>query len=143
MFLGEFSHSIDDKGRLAIPKKFRGQLAQPIVTRGLDNCLFVYTPQEWEILAEKIKELPLTQANARSFVRMMFSGASECEVDKQGRIIIPQYLREFAGIKKNVILAGLFNRIEIWAEDTWNTYKTGAEQQQNAIAEQLAEFGIV
>lgn len=144
MFLGEFSHSIDEKGRLAIPKKFRVELQKGlIITRGLDNCLFVFPDTEWQKLADQLKKLPLTQANARAFVRLMFAGASEEELDKQGRMIIPQFLRDYAAIEKNVIVAGLMNRVEIWAEGKWNAYKQSAEKKHTDLAEQLAAIGVI
>jgi len=144
VFLGEYSHSIDEKGRIAVPKKFRNELEKGlIITRGLDNCLFVFTDAEWQKLAEQLQKLPLTQASARSFVRLMFAGASEELLDKQGRISVPQFLREYAGIKKNVIVTGLFNRMEIWAEDAWTAYKQSAEENNSELAEQLAGIGII
>lgn len=144
MFLGEFSHSLDDKGRLAIPKKFRTELDKGLIlTRGLDNCLFVFSENEWKILAEKLKQLPLSQGSARSFVRLMFAGASEETLDKQGRFIIPQFLREYAGIEKNITITGVMNRLEIWSDEHWKSYKTDAESNNAEIAEQLASIGII
>ena len=144
VFLGEFSHSIDEKGRLAVPKKFRLELQKGlIITRGLDNCLFVFTDEEWKKLAEQLQKLPLTQSNARAFVRLMFAGASEENLDKQGRIIVPNFLREYAEIQKNVVVAGLMNRVEIWAEDKWNDYKRNAEKKHTDLAEQLAAVGVI
>ncbi len=143
MLLGEFQHNLDTKGRMAIPAKFRDKLAAgAIITRGIDNCLFVFANDEWEVLAAKLIALPLAQANSRAFTRLMMAGASDVEVDSQGRILIPDYLRKYAGLKKEVIVAGLYNRIEIWDEATWSTYKAKTESSSEAIAEQLGELGI-
>lgn len=143
MFIGEYSHNLDDKGRLAIPVKFRDQVKKgAVVTRGLDNCLFLYTKTEWEKLAEKLAALPISQANSRAFARLMLAGAMDLEIDKQGRVILPEYLRQFAGLKKEVVLAGLYNRIEIWDNEKWNTYKGQTEAESGNIAERMAELGV-
>ena len=143
MFIGEYQASIDDKGRVSIPAKFRPLLkAKIVVTRGLDNSLFLYRLDEWKKLAEKLASLPISTANTRAFSRLMLAGAMDCEIDKQGRIILPLYLKEFAKINKKVVIAGLYNRIEIWSEELWNAYKTQTEQQSNAIAEQLGSLGV-
>jgi MraZ protein len=143
MLLGEFKHNLDPKGRMAIPAKFRDKLtAGAIITRGIDNCLFVFANNEWEALAAKLIALPLAQANSRAFTRLMLAGASDVELDAQGRILIPDYLRKYAGLKKEVVVAGLYNRIEIWDESSWSTYKTRTESSSEAIAEQLGELGI-
>jgi len=143
MFIGEFQHNLDDKGRLAIPVKFRRDLVKgAVVTRGLDNCLFLYSKIEWNKLAEKLAALPLSQSNSRAFARLMLAGAMEVEVDKQGRMVLPEYLRNFAEIKKNAVIAGLYNRIEIWDESKWNQYKTQTEKDSNEIAERMAELGV-
>lgn len=141
MFIGEYQHTIDDKGRLAIPVKFRSELAKgAVITRGLDNCLFLYTLEEWKNLADKLSKLPIGQANTRAFSRLMLAGAMDVEPDKQGRIIIPDYLRKFGKISKKVILAGLYNRIEIWDEEEWEKFKSGAEKGSTEIAERLGEI---
>ena len=143
MFIGEYSHTIDDKGRLAIPVKFRTELKKgAVVTRGIDNCLFVYTKAEWSKLAEKLATLPISQANSRAFARLMLAGASELEPDKQGRALVPEYLRKFASLGKNVVVAGLYNRLEIWDESKWSAYKNATESESTAIAERMAELGI-
>lgn len=143
MFIGEYSASIDAKGRVAIPAKFRPELnSQVVVTRGLDNSLFLYTLEEWKKLAEKLASLPLSTANTRAFSRLMLAGAMDCEVDKQGRITLPGYLKQFAKLNKKVIIAGLFNRVEIWSEELWNAYKQQTEEQSNQIAEQLGSLGV-
>jgi len=143
MFIGEYEHNVDAKGRIAVPAKFRAKLSSnAIITRGLDHCLFVFTAKEWETLAQKLINLPLAQANSRAFVRLMMAGAMESEIDSQGRVLIPDYLRKYAGIEKQVVIAGLYNRIEIWNKDSWKEYKTRSESQSEEIAEKLGELGI-
>jgi MraZ protein len=143
MFIGEYQASIDDKGRISIPAKFRPSLKSKIVvTRGLDNSLFLYSMDEWKKLAEKLASLPISTANTRAFSRLMLAGAMDCEIDKQGRIIIPGYLKTFAKINKKVIVAGLYNRIEIWSEELWTAYKAQTEAASNQIAEQLGSLGV-
>ncbi|MDE2019476.1 MAG: division/cell wall cluster transcriptional repressor MraZ [Patescibacteria group bacterium] len=143
MLLGEYNHNLDTKGRMAIPAKFRDKLtAGAIITRGIDNCLFVFANAEWEILAKKLIELPLAQANSRAFTRLMLAGATDVELDAQGRILIPDYLRKYAGLKKEVVVAGLYNRIEVWDTAAWAAYKAKTESSSEAIAEQLGELGI-
>ncbi len=143
MFIGEFQHNLDSKGRMAMPAKFRQKLTGgAIITRGLDRCLFVFTNKDWEVLAQKLIALPLAQANSRAFTRLMLAGAVDVETDKQGRILIPDYLREYAGLKKQVVVAGLYNRIEIWDGEAWKQYKTKTESQSDEIAEKLSELGI-
>ncbi len=143
MFIGEYSHNLDDKGRLAIPVKFRDQLKKgAVVTRGLDNCLFLYTKTEWQKLATKLAALPISQANSRAFSRLMLAGAMDIDVDKQGRVILPEYLRKFAGLKKELVLAGLYNRIEIWDVKNWESYKGQTEAQSGNIAERMGELGV-
>jgi MraZ protein len=143
MFIGEYTATIDDKGRISIPAKFRTQLkSKVVVTRGLDNSLFLYTIEEWKKLAEKLASLPISTANTRAFSRLMLAGAMDCEVDKQGRIILPGYLKQFAKIKKKLVFAGLYNRIEIWSDDLWAVYKAQTEKDSNDIAEQLGSLGV-
>lgn len=143
MFIGEFRHTVDEKGRLSIPVKFRVPMAEgAVVTRGLDRSLFFYSKREWETLAAKIAALPLGQADTRAFSRLMLAGAMEVDVDKSGRILLPDYLREYAGIKKDVVLVGLYNRVEIWDEETWKTYSTQTEADGNDIAERIAGLGL-
>jgi len=143
MFIGEYQHNIDEKGRLAVPVKFRSDLSKgAVVTRGLDNCLFLYPQKDWEVLAEKLSKLPISKSNTRAFARLMLAGAMDCEVDKQGRIILPDYLRKYASLKKKVIVAGLYNRLEIWDEEVWNKYKAGKEKDSSDIAEALGELGV-
>ena len=143
MLLGEYKHNLDSKGRMAIPAKFRDKLtAGAIITRGLDNCLFLFTHAEWEVLAGKLIALPLAQANSRAFVRLMLSGAMDVALDTQGRILIPDYLRHFAGLKKEAVVTGLYNRIEVWDSDAWTRYKQKTESASDEIAEKLSELGI-
>ncbi len=143
MFIGEYSHNLDDKGRLAIPVKFRDQLKKgAVVTRGLDNCLFLYTKTEWQKLAAKLAALPISQANSRAFSRLMLAGAMDIDVDKQGRVILPEYLRKFASLKKELVLTGLYNRIEIWDVKNWELYKGQTEAQSGDIAERMGALGV-
>jgi MraZ protein len=143
MFIGEYSHNLDDKGRLAVPKKFRAALDHGLViTRGLDRCLFVYTMDEWREIATKLSNLPFSQSNSRAFSRLMLAGAMDVTVDKQGRVSIPEYLRTFADLKKEVVVAGLYNRLELWDADAWRAYTEKTETESSDIAEQLAELGI-
>jgi MraZ protein len=143
MLLGEYNHTLDTKGRMAIPAKFRDKLtAGAIITRGIDNCLFVFANVEWEELAKKLIALPLAQSNSRAFVRLMLAGATDVTLDVQGRILIPDYLRKYAGLKKDVTVAGLYNRIEVWDRDSWNVYKIKTESSSEEIAEKLGELGI-
>lgn len=143
MFIGEYSHNLDDKGRLAIPIKFRHDLAKgAVVTRGLDSCLFLYTKSEWNKLAEKLAALPISQANSRAFSRLMLAGAMDVEVDKQGRVILPEYLRQFAKLKKEVVVAGLYSRLELWDSEAWQTYKGQTEKESGDIAEKMGELGV-
>ena len=143
MFIGEYKHNMDAKGRLAIPAKFRSQLKNgAVVTRGLDNCLFLYPKSSWLQIAKKLANLPISQSKARAFSRLMLAGAMEVDVDSQGRVTLPQYLREFSFLKKKAIVAGLYDRMEIWDEDKWHEYKSGAERESGVIAETLGELGI-
>jgi len=142
-FIGEYNHNLDDKGRLAIPIKFRADLASgAVVTKGLDNCLFLYTKNEWEKLAEKLSTLPFSQSKARAFSRLMLAGAMDVMIDKQGRVVLPEYLRKFANFKKNIVVAGLYNRLELWDEENWKKYKEQAENESSEIAEQMGELGV-
>lgn len=143
MFIGEYSHTIDQKGRIAIPVKMRAKLSDgAVVTRGLDTCLFVYPKNEWEKLAEKLSSLPLTDVKARAFARLMLAGAMDVEFDKQGRILLPGYLRQFAFLKTKAVVAGLYTRLEIWDEEKWVAYKKESEKETDAINEHLAQLGI-
>jgi MraZ protein len=141
MFMGEYQHSVDAKGRLIVPAKFREQLGENfVITRGLDQCLFGYTMDEWIKIEDKLKELPVTKKDARAFTRFFFSGASEVELDKQGRVNIPSTLISYAKLEKECVILGVSNRFEIWSKDAWEEYFTASEDSFNDIAENLADF---
>ncbi len=143
MLLGEYNHTMDAKGRVAIPAKFKDALGVgTIITRGLDNCLFLFATKEWEALAAKLVALPLAQANSRAFVRLMLAGAMDVALDGQGRILVPDYLRKYAGLSKEVTFAGLHSRAEIWDSSRWTEYKRKTEGASEEIAEKLGELGI-
>jgi len=143
MFLGEYQHSLDTKGRIIVPSKFREELgARFIATKGLDNCLFLYPMDEWHTIEEKLRLLPFTRADVRSFARFFFSGASEVEIDRQGRILLPPNLREYAGIEKDLTIIGVGARVEIWANENWAQYNQAAQSSYEAIAENLVGLGI-
>ena len=143
MFIGEYQHSLDPKKRLALPSKFRKELGgKVVITRGLDKCLFVYPLKTWKELAEKLGTLPMGESSTRSFVRLMLAGAIDSDVDSQGRILLPEYLKEYAGLDRSVIVAGLYNRLEVWAEDKWKSYRAKAEENTDEVAEQLGKLGI-
>lgn len=143
MFMGEYQHNLDAKGRIIVPAKFRDGLGEKFVlTRGLDQCLFVYPLEEWKILENKLKQLPLTKKDARKFTRFFLSGASECEIDKQGRISIPQSLRTYADLSKACTIIGVSNRLEIWDEAVWQEYVSESEESFAEIAENLMDFDL-
>lgn len=143
MFIGEYQHLIDEKGRLAVPVKFRKRVGTgAVVTRGLDGCLFVFPMDEWKKLAEKLSSLPLSQSNSRAFARLMLAGAMDVEIDRQGRVVVPEYLRRYAKLGKDVVVAGLYSRIEIWDRAAWEKYKARTEKDSNDIAEKMGELGI-
>lgn len=141
MFMGEYNHTIDTKGRLIIPSKFREALGEEfVVTKGLDGCLFIFPKEEWNVFEEKLKALPLTNKDARKFTRFFLAGAASCEVDKQGRILLPAVLREFAGLEKDVVLAGVGGRIEIWQKEKW--LESNEYEDMEDIADHMEELGI-
>lgn len=141
MLMGEFNHTIDVKGRLIVPAKLRDALGDEfVVTKGLDGCLFAYPNEEWKNFEEKLGALPLTNMNARKFARFFLAGATTCEVDKQGRILIPTNLREYAGIEKDVVSVGVFSRVEIWSKEKWTD--NGDYDNMDEIAEHMAELGF-
>lgn len=143
VFMGEYQHTIDSKGRLIIPAKFRDALgAQFVVTRGLDKCLFVYPQSEWKQIEEKLKSLPFTKSDARAFTRFFFSGAIECELDKQGRANIPSNLREYSKLTKDCVVIGVSNRVEIWSKEVWGDYFAESEESFNEIAEKIVDFDL-
>ncbi len=142
MFMGEYNHTVDEKGRLIIPSKFREELGNEfVVTKGLDGCLFVYDKKEWQILEEKLRALPLTNKDARAFARYMLAGAAMVELDKQGRILIPAVLRSFASLDKDVVLIGVASRVEIWNKEKWENASFD-ESDMDEIAEKMADLGI-
>jgi len=143
MFMGEYQHNIDPKGRLFIPVKFREDLGENfVVTKGLDNCLFVYSMNEWKHLEAKLKALPFTKADARAFTRLFFSGAMECELDKQGRILLPANLREYAKLDKDAVVIGVSSRVEIWSKESWDKYNEQAGEEYENLAEKLVDFDL-
>ena len=142
MFMGEYQHTVDAKGRLIVPSKFREELGERfVVTKGIDRCLFAYPQSEWKVFEEKLKALPLSSADARKFVRYFFAGAVECELDNQGRIMIPANLREYAGLKKDIVSIGVAERVEIWNKATWNEYNEGNFVDEE-LAAKMEEIGI-
>lgn len=143
MFMGEFHHALDPKGRVFIPAKLRDTLGEKcVVTRGLDQCLFVYTESEWASVERKLKQLPMTQSDARAFVRFFFSGAVNIDLDKQGRVMLPVNLREYASLDKDAVIIGVSSRIEIWSKEMWEKYMTNAAESFEAIAEKIVDLGI-
>ena len=143
MFIGEYEHNIDTKKRLAMPSKFRKELGRKlVVTRGLDHCLFVYPINVWKELAAKLGSMPIGEAQTRSFVRLMLAGATDVAYDKQGRILIPDYLKEYARLDKTVTVTGVFNRLELWDKQLWEKYKQTAEKSSDKIAQRLGELGV-
>jgi MraZ protein len=143
MFLGEFEHALDDKGRLAIPAKFRPPLADGLVmTRGLDRCLFVWPIADWRVIAEKLSQISLMHADARRLHRLLFAGATDATPDRLGRIVVPAFLREYADLSEAVVVVGLLNRLEIWSRAHWQTERALAEQQSSELAEHLFDLGV-
>ncbi len=143
MFMGEYNHTIDAKGRFIIPAKFRETLGDKfIVTKGLDGCLFVYPKSEWSLFEEKLKVLPLTNKDARQFTRFFLAGAAACEVDKQGRILLPQVLRDFAQLEKEIVLIGVASRVEIWSKINWEQSMSTYNDDMNEIAEKMESLGF-
>lgn len=143
MFIGEYQHTLDNKGRVTMPSKFRDDLGEKfVITKGLDSCLFVYPMSEWKTIQEKLKTLPLTNRDARAFVRFFFSGASESSLDKQGRVLIPANLREHSRLEKEAVIIGVATRLEIWSKDSWNDYTNDDNLSYDSIAEKMAELGI-
>lgn len=144
MLIGEYIHTIDPKKRLSLPSKFRKELGKKVViTRGLDNCLFVYSINEWKKISDKLAELSIGQSDTRGFNRFILSGAVEAVIDSLGRILVPDFLRDFASLKDKVVFAGVQTRVEIWNEKEWSQYKKKIEQQADSMAEKLGEIGIV
>lgn len=144
MFIGEYDHSLDEKKRVSLPKSFRTALGKKVViTRGLDNCLFVYSRSAWEKVAAKLQDLSYARADTRGFNRFFLSGAAEVEVDSAGRILIPEHQKDFAGLKKNVVFTGVSDRVEVWDKTRWDSYKARIEKEADALAEKLGEIGAL
>lgn len=144
MLIGEYVHTLDPKKRLSLPAKFRKEIGKKVVvTRGLDACLFMYPEKAWEKIAKKLSELPIGQGDTRALSRFMLSGAVEVEVDAAGRILIPDFLKEFAGLRGKVVLAGVAERVEIWNEKLWEGYKSRVEKQADQVAQKLGDLGII
>jgi MraZ protein len=144
MLIGEYKHNVDPKKRLSIPARMRRDTGDKVViTKGLDNCLFLFPMSEWDKLAKKLGELPMGQQDTRGFVRLMLSGAVEAELDQLGRVLLPDYLKEYAGIAKSATIVGVFNRLEIWDSNAWDDYKGNIEKNNDKIAEKLGELGVV
>ena len=144
MLIGEYIHTIDDKKRLSLPAKFRKELGKKIViTTGLDKCLFVYTEGQWGKMAERLANLSMGQADSRSFNRFLLGGAVEAEVDALGRILIPDFQKEFADLRSKVVIVGVHNRLEIWNDKAWSEYKSRTEKQADVVAEKLGELGAI
>jgi len=143
MLIGEYSHTIDAKKRLAIPARLRRELGtKAVITRGLDNCLFVFPQKEWQKLVEKLSNLPFGERNSRSFVRLILAGAAEVSLDSLGRVLVPDYLKNYASLKKNVIIAGVYNRLEVWDKSRWEMFKQQSEKEVDNMAERLGELGV-
>jgi MraZ protein len=144
MLIGEYTHVVDEKNRVSLPSKFRSQVGKKVViTHGLDACLFLYSMKEWEKISEKLSSLSIGQASSRGFNRFMLAGAVEVEIDKAGRILVPEFLKKFAGLGASIVFAGVHNRVEIWDETRWTTYKKQVESQADQFAEKLGEIGMI
>ena len=143
MFIGEYRHTLDNKNRLIMPAKFRDELGSTfVITKGLDNCLFIYSGDEWKNIENKLKTLPMTNKDARAFVRFFFAGATECEIDKQGRGLIPSNLKEFAKIDKDAVIIGVSTRLELWSLEEWNKFNSDANISYEDVAEKMSQLGI-
>lgn len=144
MLIGEYIHTLDSKKRLSLPAKFRKEIGKKVViTRGLDTCLFMFPERTWKEIAGKLEELPFGQANTRGMSRFLLSGAVEMEVDRTGRILIPEFLKEFAGLQSRVVLAGVSDRVEIWSDKTWEEYKHRIEHDAEGMAQTLGDMGVL
>lgn len=143
MLIGEYQHTLDPKKRLAVPARLRKELGEKaILTRGLNNCLFLYPIRQWEKLTEKLSQLSIGQGDTRSFLRLLFSGAVEVDLDQLGRILVPDYLKNYAGLSQKVTIVGVYDRMEIWDEERWENYKKEVEKNTDMIAEKLGELGL-
>jgi MraZ protein len=144
MLIGEYKHILDPKKRLAVPSKLRREIGErAVLTKGLENCLFLFSMKEWEPVAEKVSQMTFANRDSRGFARLLLSGASEVELDQLGRVLVPDYLRDYAGLQKAVIVAGVGKRLEIWDEAKWNVYKQNLEKNSDQIAEKLSEIGMI
>jgi len=144
MLIGEYLHTLDPKKRLSLPTKFRKELgSRVVITRGLDQCLFMYVPSAWKEIMSKLEKLPVGQSNTRGITRFILAGAVEAEVDGAGRILLPEYLKEFARLKEQVVLAGVSDRVEIWDKDVWHTYKQRIEKSAEGMAQTLGDLGML
>lgn len=144
MLIGEYTHTQDEKKRISLPAKFRKELGKKVViTRGLDNCLFMYTMKNWEVVAEKLGSLSMGASDTRGFNRFMLAGAVELEIDSNGRILIPEFLRDYAGLTRNVVFAGVHSRVEVWNEDKWREYQSKILKSADSLAEKLGEIGVI
>lgn len=143
MLIGEYQHNLDPKKRLAVPAKLRAEIGpKAVITRGLDSCLFIYPLKEWDSVVQKLNQLPMGQENTRSFVRLMLAGAQEVEIDGLGRVLVPDYLKKYAGLEKEVVITGVFNRLEIWNKKKWEKYKEAVEKDTDKLAERLGDLGV-
>ena len=144
MLIGEYRHTLDTKKRISLPSKFRKELGKEVVvTHGLDNCLSVYPVKEWGKVSEKLRGLSMGQADTRGFNRFMLAGAADVEIDSLGRVLIPDFLKEFAHLKSKVVLIGVNDHLEIWDEKGWDTYKKRIEKQADKLAQKLGELGVI
>ncbi|MBU1046408.1 division/cell wall cluster transcriptional repressor MraZ [Patescibacteria group bacterium] len=144
MLIGEYTHTLDPKKRVSLPAKFRAVLGKSmVITRGLDHCIYIYTQNEWKKVLEQLSNLSMLQADSRSFKRFMISGAEEISVDSVGRILVPDFLKNYAKLKTKVVLAGVNDHIEVWDEKTWKIYKEKVENSADVLAEKLGEIGII
>ncbi len=144
MLIGEYIHNLDEKKRISLPSKFRKELGKKVVlTHGLDHCVFLYPIKEWTKIAEKLSSLSIGQSDTRSFNRFMLAGAVEVDVDSVGRILIPDFLKEFATLAGHVVFAGVHNRVELWNETAWNEYKKNVMTQADSLAQKLGEIGVL
>lgn len=143
MLIGEYKHTLDAKKRVAVPARFRRELGKKIIlTRGFDKCLFIYPTKEWDKLSEKLKTLPIGKSDTRNLNRFMFSGAVPTDIDTLGRIVIPDFLKDFAGLKTKVVMVGVQDRAEVWDEKTWNSYKGNIAKRADDVAEKLGDLGV-
>lgn len=143
MLIGEYLHTIDQKNRVSVPSKFRERLGKRVIlTRGLDRCLFLYAISDWQEIADRLSKLPVGKAENRSFIRAIIAGATDVETDGLGRILVPDYLKVYAGLKESAMIIGVYSRIEIWSPEVWSDYRESALENVDAVAEKLGELGL-